>query len=130
MLTLTVGRSPYQENSESAMAVTFDMDAALPLTAEILTAAAEQFLAQNDVTGTVSNPRILHDGVTEDEDGGTPKPKGRAKINSDAFDGDVWIRLARKAKDGTRLTRAQLEARVAELEAILTQNKISFSAAA
>lgn len=107
-MLLTAGRSPFQESNPESLAQTFEIEAELPLTSEMVEAAIEQFLTLNEISGEISNSRVQFDGVTADGDN-TPRPKGRAKVVSESFSGDVWVRSARKAKSN-RVSRSTLEA--------------------
>lgn len=99
--TLTIGKGGLSEKQPEAQAATVTVQGAAFDNA-VLEAAGLAWLQERGFKGTVSNPRVTADGVTADEAGKVAKRKGRVKVVSEQYSGDVWIRDARSTRNSGR----------------------------
>lgn len=121
--TLTAGVGGLSEKAEGSYPESFTLQAT-SFDSELMRQAGLAWLAARGYEGEVANPRVTADGVTANAEGRVSKRKGRVKVISEQYTGDLWVRDAKSTRQSAR------NSTIAQLRALLDEHGIDHSAIA
>jgi hypothetical protein len=102
--TLTAGVAGKAGTDPNSQAENFTLSHA-NFDGSLMEAAGIAWLAARGYEGTVSNGRLTSDGVTPNAEGKVNKRKGRVKVVSEGYTGEIWVRDAKSTRGAARTSQ-------------------------